>query len=177
MEVTTREIGYTEIFELNRASKAKVIVNVGGAGSSKSHSIAQLLIEKLITEQNKIFGITRKTFPALRMTSMGLILGLLKEYGIYRDERHNKTANNYIYGSNVMWFFSVDEIEKIRSTNFSYLWLEEGDEFSWEEYIVFKLRLRAPIQPGEVNQMFISLNPANAYGFIASKLCGAKSDV
>jgi len=171
-----KAIGYTDIFARTRASKAKVIINVGGAGSSKSYSIAQLFIEKLVTEQNKIFGVCRKTFPALRMTSMGLVLGLLQEYGIYRGEQHNKTANTYTYGTNIMWFFSIDEVDKIRSANFSYLWLEEGDEFVWEEYIILKLRLRAPIKEGEINQMFISLNPANAYGFIATKLCGIKGD-
>ena len=167
-----RHIGYTPLFELNQKSKAKVVVNVGGAGSSKSYSIAQLIIYKLVNEENKVFGICRKTFPALRMTSMGLILDLLKKYGIYREEKHNKTANTYTYGTNIIWFFSVDESEKIRSTNFSYLWLEEADEFTWDDYVILKLRLRAPVEEGDLNQMFISLNPANIQGWVAKKLCG-----
>lgn len=154
-----------------------MVVNVGGAGSSKSHSIAQLFIEKLLTEQNKTFGVLRKTFPALRMTAMGLILGLLKEYGVYRETQHNKTANTYTYGTNVIWFLSVDEIDKIKSTNFNYLWLEEANEFSWEDYVVLKLRLRAPIKTGEANQMFISLNPSDSYGWVPVRLCGVAGDI
>jgi len=172
-----KQIGYTSVFSHNRVSKAKVIVNVGGAGSSKSHSIAQLFIERLLTQQNKVFGVCRKTFPALRMTSMGLILGLLKEYGIYKEANHNKTANTYTCGTNIMYFFSIDEVEKVKSTNFSYLWLEEASEFSWEEFIVLKLRLRVPVKAGEVNQMFLSLNPSDATGWIATSLCGVKSAV
>ena len=172
-----KQVGYTRVFERNRASKAKVIVNVGGAGSSKSYSIAQLLIERLLTQENKTFGIVRHTFPALRMTAMGLFLQLLKEYGIYKDSRHNKTANTYTYGTNTVWFFSIDESEKIKSTNFSYIWVEEANELDWESYIILKLRLRAPIKKGEINQIFLSLNPSDAHGWIATKLCGVKEGI
>uniref|UniRef100_A0A6M3K3D4 Putative terminase n=1 Tax=viral metagenome TaxID=1070528 RepID=A0A6M3K3D4_9ZZZZ len=179
--MTTKEeikpIGYTELFTLNKESKAKVVVNVGGAGSSKSHSLAQLFIYKLLNEENKVFGVCRRTFPALRMTSMGLIIDLLKEYGVYREVAHNKTANNYRYGSNIMWFFSIDESDKIKSTNFSYIWIEEANELDWESYIILKLRLRAPIKPGELNQIFISLNPSDSSSWIATKLCGVGQDV
>jgi len=173
----TKSVMYTNVFARNRASKATVVVNVGGAGSSKSYSIAQLLIEKLVTEQNKVFGVIRKTFPALRMTAMGLILGLLKEYGIYRESQHNKTANTYVCGSNIIWFFSIDEAEKVKSTSFSYIWVEEANEISWEEFTILKLRLRAPVKEGEINRIFLSLNPSDSYGWIATKLCGVKKEL
>ena len=171
LEEQTKIIGYTSVFEKNRSSKAKVIVNVGGAGSSKSHSIAQLFIERLLMQENKVFGVCRRTFPALRMTAMGLILGLLKEYGIYKEENHNKTANNYVHGSNIIWFFSIDEVDKIKSTNFSYVWIEEANELDWESFIILKLRLRQPVKAGEVNQMFLSLNPSDSTGWIPTRLC------
>ena len=110
------------------------------------------------------------------MTSMGLIIDLLKEYGIYKEANHNKTANNYKYGSNIIWFFSIDESDKIKSTNFSYIWIEEANELDWESYIILKLRLRAPVKGGELNQMFISLNPSDSASWIATKLCGVGQD-
>ncbi len=171
-EEIVKEIGFTEVFTLNKEAKSKIIVNVGGAGSSKSHSIAQVFIDKLINEENKVFGVIRKTFPALRMTSMGLILGLLKEYKVYKEENHNKTANIYTHGSNTMWFLSLDEEAKIRSTNFSYIWVEEANEIVWNDYVTLKLRLRVPVKAGEINQMFLSLNPSDSFNFIATKLCG-----
>jgi len=173
-EEVRKQIGYTSLFELNKEAKSPIIVNVGGAGSSKSYSIAQLFIYKLVNEQDKVFGVCRKTFPALRMTSMGLMLDLLKQYGLYREHAHNKTANNYTYGNNIIWWFSLDESEKIRSTNFSAIWVEEANELDWEMYITLKLRLRQPVKEGEVNQMFLSLNPSDSFNFIAQKLCGVK---
>ncbi len=169
---TQKAIGYTKIFEANRDSKASVVVNVGGAGSSKSYSIAQLLITKLINEDNKVFGICRHTFPALRMTSYDLILGLLKQYGVYKEERHNKTANVYSYKNSSMHFFSLDDSEKVKSTSFNYIWVEESSEISWEDFIVLKTRLRAPKKEGEINQIFLRLNPSDSFGWIPTRLCG-----
>ncbi len=171
-----KRIGYTDVFAKNRASKAKVIVNVGGARSSKSYSIAQLLIEKLITEKNKKIGICRKTFPALRMTSMKLVFDLLKEYGIYRDERHNKSFNTYEYGTNQIQFFGLDEAEKVKSAEFHYLWMEEANEFSYEDYTALKLRLSGQVKEGEQNHIYLSLNPIDAHNWIATRVIN-ESDV
>ena len=173
--ITQKIIRYTPVFEANQASRASVVVNVGGAGSSKSYSIAQLLISKFLNEENKVFGVIRKTYPALRMTSLDLIMRLLKEYGIYKEERHNKTANTYSYKNNVMWFLSLDEESKIRSTNFSYLWVEEASEISWEEFITLKLRLRVPVKSGEQNVIYLSLNPSDSFSWVATRLCGVEA--
>jgi phage terminase large subunit len=170
-----KRIGYTNVFARNRASKATVIINVGGARSSKSYSIAQLLIEKLITEQNKAIGVCRKTFPALRMTSMKLLLDLLKEYGIYREENHNKTFNTYTHGTNHIQFFGLDETEKVKSAEFNYIWMEEANEFSYEDYIALKLRLSGPTEK-EQNHMYLSLNPVDAHNWIATR-ASKESDV
>jgi phage terminase large subunit len=160
----------TPVFAKTQEAKAKTLVNVGGAGSSKSYSIAQLLISKLINEQNKRIGICRKTFPALRMTAMLLVLRLLKDYGIYEFDKHNKSANTYEYNTNVIQFFSLDDPEKIKSADFNYIWMEEANEFTYEDYTVLKLRLRHPTQEDEPNQMFLSLNPIDENNWIAQKL-------
>jgi phage terminase large subunit len=108
------------------------------------------------------------------MTAMGLILDLLKQYGLYKEENHNKTANNYVHGSNIIWFASIDESDKIKSTNFNYIWVEEANEISWEDYIILKLRLRGPVKSGEVNQIILSLNPSDSTGWIPLKLTGSE---
>lgn len=165
-----KQIEYTPLLQKTKDCQAKTVVHVGGAGSSKSHSIAQLLIYKLTNEGHKTIGICRKTFPALRMTAMKLVLDLLKDYGIYNPNNHNKTANTYSCNTNTIQFFSLDEVEKIKSANFSYIWMEEANEFSYEDYTVMKLRLRQPTGDGEVNQMYLSLNPIDANNWIATKL-------
>lgn len=164
-----KKVGYTTVFARNRASKATVIINVGGARSGKSYAIAQLLIEKLLNETNKVIGICRKTFPALRMSAMKIMLDLLKDYGIYRDAQHNKTFNTYTYGTNLIQFFGLDESEKVKSTEFNYIHCEEGNEFSYEDYIALKLRLSGKTKEGEQNHIYISLNPVDAHNWIATR--------
>jgi phage terminase large subunit len=166
---TTKTVGYTDVFTRNRASKATVVVNVGGARSSKSHSIAQLLIEKLLNEEGKMIGICRKTFPALRMTAMKMTFDLMKDYGIYQEEKHNKSFNTYTYGTNIIQFFGLDESEKIKSAEFNYIWMEEGNEFSYEDYTALKLRLSGKVKEGEQNHIYISLNPVDAHNWIATR--------
>ena len=133
---TERKIVVTGVYERTRASIAGTVVNIGGAGSSKSYSVAQLIIEKLINERNKTIGVARKTFPALRMTAYKLIIDLLKEYGIYQTDLHNKTEHTYTHGNSVIQFFSLDDTEKIKSANFNYLWLEEANEFTKDDYLI-----------------------------------------
>ena len=171
-----KEIGYTDVFERTRNSKAFVIINVGGARSSKSYSIAQLLISKLVTEKNKKIGICRKTFPALRTSTLEPFIALLKEYGIYDEDRHNKTYSTYDYGTNRIYFFGVDESEKIKSTEYNYIWMEEANEFTYEDYIALKLRLSGPVSEGEMNHMYLSLNPVDAHNWIPVK-AAQESDV
>jgi phage terminase large subunit len=163
------EVKYTSVFEKNRNSKAKVIINVGGARSSKSYSIAQLFVTRLVMEKNKVFGICRKTFPSLRMSTYKLFFELLNQYGIYREDRHNKTFNTYQYGTNIVQFFGLDEAEKIKSTEFSYIWMEEANEFTYEDFVNLKLRLSRPCQEGELNQLFLSLNPIDSHGWIPER--------
>ncbi len=158
---------FTTIFAKNEASTAKVIINVGGARSSKSYSICQLLIKKGLTEKNKRFGICRKTFPSLRMTNMLIFFDMLRDWGIYDETKHNKTFNTYQLGTNIYQFFGLDESEKIKSAEFNYVWMEEGNEFSYADYTNLKLRLSGKVEEGEQNHLYLSLNPIDANNWIA----------
>src|SRR3990172_700956 len=163
-------IGFTSIFTKTRAAKTTTIINVGGARSSKSYSTAQVLIEKLVTESGKKFAILRKTFPSLRMSTMTPFIDMLKEYGLYDEKNHNKTFNTYTINNNVIQFAGLDESEKIKSTEFNYIWLEEANEFSHEDYVALKLRLSAKTTPELPNHIYLTLNPSDANNWIAVKV-------
>ena len=106
------------------------------------------MIEKFVSEHDKQFVIARKTMPALRRSSYSLIVGLMEEYGIYKYVEHNKTDNviSLPQNRNSMWFMGLDEPSKAKSIagGVSYFWLEEADEFTFEDYLAFKLQLRRP---------------------------------
>ena len=168
-----KRVGFTPIFERNRNSRARTVVNVGGSGSSKSHSLAQLMIEKFMSEHDKQFVVARKTMPALRRSAYALIVGLMEEYGLYSHVDHDKTNNvlTLSQNRNSMWFMGLDEPTKAKSIagGVSYFWLEEADEFTFDDFIAFDLQLRRPTE-NEPNQCFLTFNPIDGNGWIPTKL-------
>jgi len=152
----------TPVFDRLQGVTKPIVICVGGAGSSKSFSIAQKFIERLCEEKNKVFGISRKTMPALRMTAMTLMINLLKAYGIYERGEHNKSDNTFKYRSNLIQFFGLDEPDKIKSFNANCIWLEEANEFTWEDFTILRLRLNRP-EGKEQNQLFMSFNPVDCW--------------
>jgi len=169
----TRQIEYTPIYERIRYSKARAIFEVGGARSSKSYSVAQFLIEKFTSVKGCRIGVCRKTFPALRMTAIDVMITLLKDYGYYRDAWHNKSYNYIDFPSmdSRIQFFSMgmgeDGRERIKSTAFNYIHIEEANELNWDDYIYLDSRLSAPSQSGEINKLIGTLNPTDENCWIA----------
>ena len=108
--------------------------------------------------------IARKTFPALRATSMRDFLNVLKELNVYRGDWHNKSDNIFNYpptGSEVD-FISLDDPTKVRSRRRKYLWLNEGNEFNLEDYRQLSMRTSG--------QIFMDYNPSHQFHWIYDKL-------
>lgn len=160
----------TPVFERNLNALKKTVVNIGGARSSKSHSVAQLLVMKACNERGKNIGVARKTKPALKMTAERLVLDLLKNYGLYNAAAHSRTDHYYELNGNRIQFFSLDDPEKIKSAEFNYLWLEEANEFTFEDYLILLTRLSGKTVEGEQNRMFLTLNPSDSTGWIPTRL-------
>ena len=170
------EVYLTSVHDEIAAATKPVVVAVGGAGSSKSHSIAQLFVHLLINSDDKVLGVARKTMPALRRTAMQLIIDLLEDQGLYSKVAHNQTNHTMRYGKNRLQFFSLDEPDKIKSFNANFMWLEEANEFTWKDYGIIDLRLNRPAAGG-INRMYVSLNPVDENCWIKTKLCDDNPDV
>ena len=81
-EIKVRQVPVTIVYDKNARATKPVILNEGGADSSKSHSIAQLFVQKYKNEYNKVFLVTRKTLPSLKLSAYKLILELLPCLGL-----------------------------------------------------------------------------------------------
>jgi len=170
--VRIQEVPVTIVFDKNRRATKPVVANIGGADSSKSYSVAQLLIDKFTSERNKTFLTVRKTLPSLKLTAYRLVIGLLKDYHYYYGLKHNKSdLTLYSRALNNFWVFaSVDDPDKFKSTEFNYEWLEEANDFTWEDFVILKLRMRAKTSDGNPNRMYLSFNPADEQGWINQRL-------
>jgi phage terminase large subunit len=149
----------TRLFKELLNSKETVVINVGGARSGKSFATMQYLIYKLLSEQDRFILITRKTFPSLRVSVILPFLEMLGNLGIrylYNKSEHLLAVNN-----NLLLFSSLDNPEKIKSTEFNYIWMEEANEFTYEDYQLLKMRLSR--QTNTKNQIILTFNPVECY--------------
>lgn len=114
--------------------------------------------------------------PALRMTAYKVAVDLLKEYGLYDTLKHNKSERTlYNPRTNNLWIFtSVDDPEKIKSSEFNYEHMEETNEFSYEDFIILDLRLSGPTNGSEKNQLFMSYNTTDEHNWINKKVKSRK---
>ena len=170
--IKMQQIKVTKIFKWLCETNKRINLLVGGAGSSKSHSIAQFIIKKFYEEANTRILITRKTTPSLRISAYKLITDLLKEYGWQFGL--NKTELVITQGSNEILFKGLDDPEKIKSADFNYVWAEEATDLTLEDYRQLNLRLRR--KTDGVNQMFLTCNPISALHWIKTELAD-KQDI
>ena len=78
---------------------------------------------------------------------------ILSKAGLYNERYHNKTDRAYILNGNIVEFISLDQPQKKRGTKRDWLWLNEANEFTWEDY--FQLSIRT------VEKQVLDYNPSD----------------
>ncbi|MBM4137493.1 MAG: PBSX family phage terminase large subunit, partial [Nitrospira sp.] len=144
----------------------KIIVNQGGARSSKTISIAQLIILHCLNVTGLIVTIVRKTTPALHSSVMRDFFWILNNMGLYSQENHNKSLNEYRLNGNLIEFISMDIAEKKKGTKRDILWLNEATEFDYEDY--FQLSIRT------TQKIFLDYNPSYEFHWIYERVLTRK---
>jgi phage terminase large subunit len=64
----------------------------------------------------------------------------------------------------------VDDPEKIKSTDWNIIFMEEASEFTLADFIQLNLRKRSPTSNDEVNQIILAHNPTDVFGYINDEL-------
>ena len=160
--MTQVTIDTTNVFHKAYKSSTRITCLQGGTRSSKTYSLCQLFIVKALKETGKVFTICRKTLPALKGTAYRDVLELLKELDLYTEENHNKSELSYALNGNLIEFISVDQPQKIRGRKRDYLWLNEANEFNYEDYQQLILRT--------TDKVYLDYNPSDPYSWIYDKV-------
>ena len=160
--MTQVTIDTTNVFHKAFKSDTRITCLQGGTRSSKTYSLCQLFIVKALNETGKVFTICRKTLPALKDTAYRDIINLLKELDLYSEEYHNKSELSYSLNGNLIEFISVDQPQKIRGRKRDYLWLNEANEFTYEDYQQLILRT--------TDKIYLDYNPSDPYSWIYEKV-------
>jgi phage terminase large subunit len=153
-----------------KQSTKRICVLQGGTRSGKTYSILLALIEFAYKNRGKNLYITiaRKTFPALRGTAMRDFFEILKKENIYDERLHNKSSALYHLYGNVIEFISVDQPQRVRGRKRDVLFLNECNEFGFEEYTQLALRTTYKI--------IIDFNPSDEYHWLYSQIIDSDRD-
>lgn len=176
------KITCTTVFEKNYHNAAPVIVNVGGVRSSKSYSIAQCINAYALEFPGLAIGICRKVASTLTSSVVRPFIEVSNTFDTWSDGNFNKSERYYVYDQgdgnpkkSTIQFFGLDDIEKIKSTKFNLIWMEEATGFTYEDFSFLQTRLSAEKPDGwKRNQIVLSLNPSDARGWIRTKLLPQK---
>jgi phage terminase large subunit len=158
MEITTNKI-YTHLDN----SDKRITIEQGGSRSGKTYNILMWLIFAYSDRNNgKTITICRKTFPALRASSMRDFFDILKKYDIYKEQHHNKSNSEYLLNNNLFEFISLDQPQKVRGRKRDVLYINEANELYFEDWQQLILRT--------TDKAILDYNPSDEFHFIYDKI-------
>jgi len=136
----------------------------GGAGSGKSHFVAQKLTYKLLTHRRKLLVI-RKVGRTLKDSVFQLFTDILSQWQLLPYCTINRTTLSIAFpNGSIVLFKGLDDGEKIKSiTGITDIWCEEATELAYDDYTQLDLRLRA--RAGNL-QMYCTFNPVSKANWV-----------
>lgn len=138
----------------------RYLVFYGGAGSGKSHFIAQALVYKALKDRRKIL-VLRKVNRTTANSTFSLLLEILSSFHLLPYCKVNKTNFSIeLPNGSVFLCSGLDDPEKIKSiTGLTDAWLEEATEFTPDDFTQIDLRVRHPT--AENQNIYLSFNPVS----------------
>jgi hypothetical protein len=138
-------------------SENRFVLSVGSSRSSKTYSMLQWILLECIKRNNQgiYISVVRASFPSLRRTVYREFVDLLKELGIYKESRHNKTEHVIELFGNYVEFFSLSDSQKVRGAKRNHLYLNECNEIDWESAQQLFLRT--------TERVLMDQNPSNIW--------------
>lgn len=155
-------IDTTYVFWANRdayeSKKYRVIANEGSTGSSKTHSLCQLIPTIALSEKKSI-SVVSPSLPHLKRGARRNLLEILDVWNIYNESDFNKTDNIYHFPKTDSYieFFGVEDVGKLRGPRRDILYLNEANLISFEAYTQLALRTNDVI--------FWDLNPSDEFSW------------
>ena len=145
-------------------SQKRITILQGGTRSGKTYSVLLGLIEFAWKNQNKGLFITicRKTFPSLRASAMRDFFQILEKENLYLPHNHNKTQHIYELYGNTFEFISTDQPQKVRGRKREVLFMNEANEFTFEDYTQLAMRTTFKI--------ILDYNPSDEFHWIYDKV-------
>lgn len=152
-----------KVFKHLEKSDKRITIEQGGTRSGKTYNILLWLIfGYAFKNTGKTITICRKTYPALRSSSMRDFFDILKEHEIYEEADHNKSNSEYRLEGNLFEFISLDQPQKVRGRKRDVLYINEANELYFEDWqqLIFRTTEKA----------ILDYNPSDEFHFIYEKI-------
>lgn len=152
-----------------KTSNHRYLVLLGGAGSGKSHFIAQRTILRLLQEPNHRILVVRKVASSLRNSVYKLFKDIVTDWKLnpYFHFQDSYLKFSTSSGSEVI-FTGVDDVEKLKSiTGLTSMWLEEATELTQTDFQQLDLRLRG--NKGYLKEVILTFNPVSETHWIKKR--------
>ena len=148
----------TTLYDQNRDSKARVVVNQGGTSSGKTYAIMQVLFELGYEEPNQVITVVGQDIPNLKVGAYRDAKTIITKYDavsaaypqINEGERIIKCFNG-----SIIEFKSYADAQDAKSGKRDYLFINEANGISYEIYWQLAIRTRKKI--------FIDYNPSSRF--------------
>jgi len=151
------------VFRHLQNSKNKITIEQGGTRSGKTYNILVWLIFGYASKnKGKTITVCRKTYPALRATSMRDFFDILKTNDLYIEEDHNKSNSEYKFNDNLFEFISLDQPQKLRGRKRDVLFINEANEITFEDWQQLMFRT--------TEKAILDYNPSDEFHFIYDKI-------
>lgn len=158
-----------KLYEALERANSKYIVVYGGAGAGKSFNIAAfLLFERLLCYPSLNLLATRKVGRTIRFSLWELFVDLLSATEVPFSKNSTEKRIELPNGSYIQ-MLGVDEPEKLKSSQYNFIWMEEATEFDLNDFEMLRLRLRRKTPDGMRNQMILSFNPVSKNNWVYAK--------
>jgi phage terminase large subunit len=153
------EILFTPIYWRLLKSKTRFVINYGGTGSSKSYSMWQFAIRKMLTEEYN-YVVVRKVAASIQNSCYDNILSIIKIWGLEDKFKWAYSGDiRYIQNRETgakMLFKGMDDPEKIKSIfGIKRIIIEEANQLSQEDFMELNRRVRGMAGI----QIFLLFNP------------------
>jgi phage terminase large subunit len=159
-------IKLNKAFKAAKKTNARYRVIYGGAGSGKSHYIAQETLLNMLTDKEHNYLVVRKTGKSIRNSVFRLLAQLISDYNIADYFTVNKSDMTVTCKNGASLITSgLDDVEKLKSVaGINRIWIEEASEVSEADFTQLDLRLRGQCKLGY--QMTLSFNPISELHWI-----------
>lgn len=149
-------------FKQLEESDKRITIHQGGTRSAKTYNILIWYIHKLLQEENKTLTIVRKTMPSVVKTVFKDFVEICNNLNIYEPKCLNKKDWVYTIGNNTVQFVGLDDPQKIRGAKRNYLFINEANELTYEDF--FQLNIRT------TEKIVLDYNPSDEFHWIYEQI-------